>query len=198
MLLMDGYGSHSTYKFLKYCADNKIITYFLPPHTTQLIQPLDVAVFGPYKHWHGEAIGDHNRLGLTAVTKVDFLDMLNGFRTKAMKTGTIQKAFRTSGIWPLNAQIVLDKIDVLETPPESEHKLDINTIFTTPQNVDQANSMLGAAIEDIISYDDAARRLRNAYHTMVVENSLLKDQIQAMTAAAKQQAELSQSRRQVP
>ena len=98
----------------------------------------------------------------------------------------------------LNAQVVLDKIDVLETPPESEHELDINTTYTTLQNVDQANLMLGAAIRDVISFDNAAMRLQNAYHTMVVENSLLKEQIEAMTAAAKQQAELSQSRRQVP
>ena len=97
MLILDGYPSYITHNFLKYCANNKIIPYLLLSYTTQLIQPLDIAVFGPYKHWHGEAIGDHNRLGLTAVTKVDFLDMIKGFRTKAMKTGTIQKAFRMSG-----------------------------------------------------------------------------------------------------
>ena len=122
--------------FLKYCADNKIITYLLPSHTTQLIQPLDIAVFGPYKHWHGEAIRNHNQLGLTAVTKIDFLNILNEFRTKAIKTGIIQKAFWLSGIWLLNAQIVLDKIEVPETPlPESDNKPDLAAIQATPHTL---------------------------------------------------------------
>ena len=176
MLILDGHPSYVTHDFLKYCADNKIIPYLLPSHTTQLIQPLDVAVFGPYKHWHGEAIGDHNRLGLTAVTKVDFLDMIKGFRTKAMKTGTIQKAFRMSGIWPLNAQIVLDKIEVPETLlPESDSKPDFAAIQATPYTLKQADLILDAASADIILSYNTAKKLQNAYQIMLLENNLLKN-----------------------
>jgi hypothetical protein len=51
LLLLDGYGSHCTMEFITFCDDHKIIPFCLPPHsTTQLLQPLDVVVFQPYKH----------------------------------------------------------------------------------------------------------------------------------------------------
>ncbi|ERF74893.1 hypothetical protein EPUS_09099 [Endocarpon pusillum Z07020] len=50
MLILDGHSSHTTYKFLSYCQKHKIMPFFLPPHTTYILQPLDVAIFQPYKH----------------------------------------------------------------------------------------------------------------------------------------------------
>ena len=45
LLLPDGYGSHCTKEFLDFCDDHHIIPFCLPPHTTHLLQPLDVVVF---------------------------------------------------------------------------------------------------------------------------------------------------------
>ena len=56
LLLFDGYESHGTREFLEYCEKKKIIPFCLPPHTTHLLQPLDVVLFQPYKHYHAEAI----------------------------------------------------------------------------------------------------------------------------------------------
>lgn len=52
LLLFDGYSSHVNPLFLDYCVENKIIPYCLPPHTTHRLQPLDVSIFGPYKHYY--------------------------------------------------------------------------------------------------------------------------------------------------
>src|SRR2546421_1481481 len=66
MLLFDGFDSHCTKEFLEVLEDNKVIPYRLPPHATHLLQPLDVGVFQPYKHWHAEAVDDATRSGCTS------------------------------------------------------------------------------------------------------------------------------------
>ncbi|KAI0994129.1 hypothetical protein K3495_g14054 [Podosphaera aphanis] len=52
MLVMDGHGSHVTLEFVDYCHNNKILPFLLPPHSTHLLQPLDIGVFQQYKHYH--------------------------------------------------------------------------------------------------------------------------------------------------
>ncbi|KAG2000818.1 hypothetical protein GB937_010800 [Aspergillus fischeri] len=50
LLLCNGYGSHMTYKVIEFCEKHNIILYFLPPHTSHLLQLLDVSIFHAYKH----------------------------------------------------------------------------------------------------------------------------------------------------
>ena len=78
MLLLDRHGSHCTYEFLDYCEATtvNIIVYYLPPHTTHFIQPLDIVVFQPYKHWHAEAINEATRTGCEDFNKLEFLKAL--------------------------------------------------------------------------------------------------------------------------
>ena len=56
LLLLDGFGSHYTKEFLDYCDQHKIIVFCLPPHSSHLLQPLDVVVFQRYKHYDAEAV----------------------------------------------------------------------------------------------------------------------------------------------
>ena len=53
---MNNHESHETAEFLKLANDNHILSYLLIPHLTHCMQPLDVGVFQPYKHWHDKAI----------------------------------------------------------------------------------------------------------------------------------------------
>lgn len=56
LLLLDGFGSHCTKEFIDFCDTHHIVPFCLPPHTSHLLQPLDVVVFQPYKHYHSEAV----------------------------------------------------------------------------------------------------------------------------------------------
>ena len=47
ILIIDGHGSHI---LLETTVKNPIILYCLPPHTTHLLQPLDVSVYKPLKN----------------------------------------------------------------------------------------------------------------------------------------------------
>jgi hypothetical protein len=90
--MMNEYGSHHTVEFIEYCDQAKIIPFDLPAHTTHLLQPLDVVIFQPLKHWHGEAVKEAMTHDDETFIKVEFLNAFNDFRKKAFKKFTIISA----------------------------------------------------------------------------------------------------------
>ena len=120
LLIMDGYRSHHTREFLEYCETKNIIPFGLPSHTTHLLQPLDVCVFQPLKHWHSEAVNEAIQNGDQTFSKVEFLNAFSKFRSLAFKPSTIQSAWRKTGLIPFNPGIVLDKVRELLPPPPRE------------------------------------------------------------------------------
>jgi len=110
LLLLDGYGSHCTRDFISFCNQQNIIPFCLPPHTTHLIQPLDVVVFQPLKHYHSEAIDYATRTGCSDFNKIEFLSALRSIRLQAFKESTILSAFRKTGLIPWNPDAVLSRL----------------------------------------------------------------------------------------
>jgi hypothetical protein len=133
ILIFDGHGSHMTFEFISYCFEKLIWPYALPPHTSQDLQPLDVVVSQPYKHWHKKRVDQHVRLGGSDFNKVEFLHTIKSMRKDAFKTSTIISAFRLSGIWPINAQIVLSKLRTIDRPVTPEMEEEEDDIPDTPQ-----------------------------------------------------------------
>ena len=121
MLIMDGYGSHLTIEFVDYCDKNKIIPFCLPAHLTHLLQPLDVVIFQPYKHYHAEAIDQAVRLSDAEFNKAEFLAAFQSFRAKAFKKSTLQSSFRKTGLIPYNPEVVLAPLRAKKTV-EDEHE----------------------------------------------------------------------------
>lgn len=50
---MDGHTSHVAWEFFEYCLTHNIIPLCLPAHSTHLLQPLDVGLFGPLQKNYG-------------------------------------------------------------------------------------------------------------------------------------------------
>ena len=98
LLIMDGQSSHITEEFVVYCWLNKIVPFLLPPHTTHLLQPLDIGVFQHLKHWHQEDIASIIQFGDIKYDKVDFLNGFEAMRKKAFKKKTIQHAWEEAGL----------------------------------------------------------------------------------------------------
>ena len=59
MLIVDGHSSHTAYPVVEYGLDHRIVLYCLPPHSTHLMQPLDVAYFGPLARAYRTALQDY-------------------------------------------------------------------------------------------------------------------------------------------
>jgi predicted HTH domain antitoxin len=53
LLILDGHESHHLTKFELYCKSHNIITLCMPPHSSHLLQPLDVGCFAPLKVAYG-------------------------------------------------------------------------------------------------------------------------------------------------
>ena len=108
MLICDRHGSHFSYEFIHFCEQRNIVLYFLPPHSSHILQPLDVGVFGVFKHWHSEAIEAATATGYQKITKDIFLAGIDAIRQKTFKRNTVARGFKLTGIYPFNPDIVCD------------------------------------------------------------------------------------------
>jgi hypothetical protein len=98
MLIFDGHGSHTSKEFLYYCWAHKIVPFQLPPHSTHLLQPLDIGLFQPLKHWHQVSIAEKIQYGDITYTKVDFLKAYQSIRDKTFRLRNILSAFKKAGL----------------------------------------------------------------------------------------------------
>uniref|UniRef100_A0A8H7K2R3 HTH CENPB-type domain-containing protein n=1 Tax=Bionectria ochroleuca TaxID=29856 RepID=A0A8H7K2R3_BIOOC len=153
LLLIDGHGSHHAAQFIEFCDNNGIIPFGMPSNLTHLLQPLDVCVFQPYKHYHGLALDRLVRDGAVEITKLDFLSIIEEVRKKAFKLSTIKAAFKKSGIYPLDCSIIIKEIlnrQPLNTPsPPYEPSF---SEITTPTTYRQLNKSANK-IEKVIFSD---------------------------------------------
>jgi hypothetical protein len=155
LLILDGHGSHHTKQFIQYCDDNGIMPFGMPPHLTHLLQPLDVVVFQPLKHYHAKALNIMVRDGLVNITKIEFLSCIEDVRRQAFKESTILSAFRKTGIWPYNPEIVLNTLKARQperTPsPDPTAHLQ-SSPFTTPLTLRQINKVADQ-LESVLEQD---------------------------------------------
>ena len=128
---MDNHESHETAEFLKLANDNHILPYLLIPHLTHCMQPLDVGVFQPYKHWHDVAI--QNALASLSFEYdiQSFLQDLSTIQENIFKKRTIQHAFRKSGMWPIDTKQCLKQLKTFNSPSKSNN--DEPTLSLLPQ-----------------------------------------------------------------
>jgi hypothetical protein len=117
LLIMDGHDSHNTTEFREYCKGHNIITLCMPPHSSHLLQPLDVGCFGPLKRAYSTEIENFARCRINHITKEDFLPAFKAAFTKAINEENIQGGFRGAGLVPFDPENVISKLDVrLRTP----------------------------------------------------------------------------------
>ena len=62
LLIVDGHNSHFSMDFPHFCSSNQIELFCLPPHTTHILQPLDVGLFAPLQPYYGHRVEEHLRL----------------------------------------------------------------------------------------------------------------------------------------
>lgn len=117
LLILDGHGSHSTPEFDMFCAEHSIITLCMPPHSSHLLQPLDVSCFAALKRSYGKQIENYMRAGLNHIDKPDFLAAYIIARRESITTDTIRNGFAGTGIAPYDPERVLSKLNTqLRTP----------------------------------------------------------------------------------
>jgi hypothetical protein len=141
LLFLDGHESHHSVAFELFCKENDIITLYMPPHSSHLLQPLDVGCFGPLKKAYSRQIKNLIRGGVGHITKEDFLSVFFVAFNLIMTEKNIQGGFRGAGLVPLDPESIISKLDVqLQTPPSGEGVSGTSTPFI-PKTPSTANEL---------------------------------------------------------
>jgi hypothetical protein len=133
-------------------------------------------------------------LGISNITKVDFLAELPKIREKTFKSSTIKRSFKEAGIWPWNPEVVISKLKIPEKTPEPVIS-EIPKI--TPTTIAEMEEIRLHTINGTLSPTFAIKKLVNAFIVLASQTELLQTQINAMTAASKRKTEMNVSRKQI-
>jgi hypothetical protein len=92
----------------------------MPPHTSYILQPLDVGCFAALKRAYKKEINVLANNDITYIDKKAFLAAFNQVFDKAFSSGNIQSSFQAIGLVLDNPEVVLLKLEVKPrtlTPP---------------------------------------------------------------------------------
>ena len=103
LLILDGHSSHFNPATLRRAAEEEIIMFCLPPHTTHRTQPLDKGCFGPLKvYWREECHSYLQKNKGKVITRFQFSEIFGKAWKKGMTSSNISAGFETTGIYPFN------------------------------------------------------------------------------------------------
>ena len=107
MLLLDGHSSHYCPATIKLAAENRIIIFALPPHTTHIAQPLDRGCFAPLKvAWRQVCHEFCAKNPGRTVTRFEFSHLFAKAWYKAMTAPNIIASFKATGVCPFNRSAI--------------------------------------------------------------------------------------------
>ena len=139
LLICDGHDSHISGYFISYCMENNIHILLLPPHTSHILQPLDVAIFGPLKKVLTSALMPLHEARLARIQKAEWLEAYSQARDMSINAQNIASAWRGAGLMPLNRKKALryltnepeDEVSNVETTPITPTKEVYERVFLT-------------------------------------------------------------------
>ncbi|XP_063237501.1 uncharacterized protein LOC134539411 [Bacillus rossius redtenbacheri] len=118
----DNLASHISATILKLCVDNNIRFIMLPPNSTHICQPLDLAFFSPLKTAWRKQLTEWKMKNKGSVRKDQFprllkktLDAIGDNISTNLKSG-----FKKSGIFPVDKQKVLESLPSTSSANESD------------------------------------------------------------------------------
>ena len=175
----------------------------MPPHSSHLLQPLDVGCFSPLKKAYGRQIEQLMRMNITHISKLEFLCGFKEAFFASITEKNIQGGFAGAGLIPYDPERVISKLDVrirTPTPPASSPTTALPWVCQTPHNPREATSQSGFIKTRISNHQGssptpmltAVDRLAKGTMAVMHEVALLRTEVSALRKANK---ELSKRRR---
>jgi hypothetical protein len=116
----------------------------MPPHSSHLLQPLDVGCFGPLKTAFSKQNQDLIRNHVFHVTKVDFITAFKQAFLASFTQANIQAGFRGSGLHPFDPEAALfhlDPVPMSLSQPSSQESWCAKTLSNTKE-VDKQTTLI--------------------------------------------------------
>ena len=127
LLIQDGHSSYISIELIELARANSVHLLCLPPHTTHILQPLDVGVFKPFKSAFSQACHKYmyvmQQPGRVVTTDV-LASLVGEAWPRSFTPLNILSGFRKCGIQPFNPGKVGDRTLAASkgVTPESEHE----------------------------------------------------------------------------
>lgn len=109
LILMDNHSSHVNLRVIEFAREKSVIILTFPPHCSHKLQPLDVAVYGPFKTRYRIAMNEWmlSNPGKT-VTIYQVGQFVRDAYLAAFSLQNVTQGFVRTGIYPLNSNIFSD------------------------------------------------------------------------------------------
>jgi DDE superfamily endonuclease len=141
LLLCDGHDSHISADFVGYCMQHRIELVLLPPHSSHLLQQLDVSLVGPLKIALAHQQARLFRSGVRRIEKLEWLEHFILAREEALTESNAVSGWRGAGLFPENIHRILinvsdpqDPISTSEpTPPPADDTLFFLSSSSSPE-----------------------------------------------------------------
>jgi hypothetical protein len=189
LLILNNHRSHTTSEFRSFCKDNSIVLLWMPPHSSHLLQLLDVGCFSPLKTAFSKLNQDLIRNHVFHVTKVDFITTFKQAFLASFTQANVQAGFRGSGLHPFDPEAVLFHLDPVPMSP-SQPSSQESWCAKTPSNtkeVDKQTTLIKQRLERHQSSSptpivEALNQLSKGAQVMAALTALLQAQCHEVTA----------------
>jgi DDE superfamily endonuclease len=182
----------------------------MPPHSSHLLQPLDIGCFSVLKREYGRMIENQVRQSIQHIDKLDFLAAYPLARVAAYKAENIRNSFVAAGLVPIQPDRVLAKLNIqlnAPTPPGSSHSSQtsdflLKTPKTTKQLDRQASSIKALLKQRSVSPSSATeaalnRVFKSCFQTMHSVEFLAKEVRDLRAANERKKQKRARSNKQI-
>ena len=150
----------------------------MPPHTSHLLQPLDVSCFSPLKRAYGREIEKLARQGVYHIDKIDFLAVYQQIRATVFTQKNIQAGFQATGLVPPCPDRVLSSLTVVRTPSPPQTTIDNNAAAQAVEQTETPHTV--AELQQQVRYLQERLRRQPESPTSVAIRQLAKSAQLAM------------------
>lgn len=105
IVILDGHISHLDKGTIELAIQQNITLIKLPPHTTDILQPLDKCCFGPLKLKWNNTLIEWQRLNQRKLSKNEFSDLICKIWHEGLSEEVIKSSFQKTGIYPPNRNL---------------------------------------------------------------------------------------------
>jgi hypothetical protein len=156
LLLCDNHGSHITVEFMYQCFLNNVQLVYMPPHSSHILQPLDIGVFSALKRHYRKDITNFARYDeIKPIERAQFIQFYAKARQHIFTPRYIESGWSGTGLYPFNPEKVLQSSQVIQlppvqrTPPSNTSKRTSDIAFQTPTKGRQFQTVIRDRYRDI-------------------------------------------------
>ncbi|XP_063076036.1 uncharacterized protein LOC134466068 [Engraulis encrasicolus] len=146
LLLFDGHKSHLSIDVIEAAKGAGVVLLHLPPHTSHVLQPLDVGFFGPLKADFATVAGNlcHFKNSYI-VNRTEFAKVFRHPYQRAKARGVVQAGFKECSIYPLDRTVIKSSRLIASGRSSTTTTTITTTITTTTVTGPSSSSPVGTS-----------------------------------------------------